>query len=101
MPDTTHYSQTGEVDASLPEPAFTLSPNPVAQGSGQLPMLAVDPQLLRFSPLLTLCDIAGRELFRTTLRQAVTLLPPTLPTGTCFVTLTTLQGSATRRLVVE
>jgi hypothetical protein len=61
----------------------------------------VDPSLLATAPLLTLRDLAGRELLRTTLRQPVTPLPADLAAGTYLVTLATPQGSTTHRLVVE
>ena len=66
-----------------------------------MPTVAVEPSLLAATPLLTLRDLAGRELLRTTLRQHVTPLPHDLTAGTYLLTLTTTEGSTTCRLVVE
>ncbi len=98
MPDTTH-SQPGGIAPIAAGPAFSLVPNPATQG--RVPTVAVDPSLLATAPLLTLRDLAGRELLRTTLRQPVTPLPADLAAGTYLVTLATPQGSTTHRLVVE
>ena len=98
MPDTTH-SQPGGIAPVADGPAFSLVPNPAPQG--RVPTVAVDPALLAPAPLLTLRDLAGRELLRTTLRQPVTPLPADLAAGTYLVTLATPQGTTTHRLVVE
>lgn len=98
MPDTTH-SQPGGIAPIAAGPAFSLVPNPATQG--RVPTVAVDPSLLAAAPLLTLRDLAGRELLRTTLRQPVTPLPADLAAGTYLVTLATPQGTTTHRLVVE
>ena len=98
MPDTTH-SQPGGIAPIAAGPAFSLVPNPATQG--RVPTVAVDPTLLAATPLLTLRDLAGRELLHTTLRQPVTPLPADLAAGTYLVTLSTPQGSTTCRLIVE
>lgn len=100
MPDTSHHGGQPEgIAPAAPGPAFTLAPNPSPQG--RVPTVAVEPSLLAATPLLTLRDLAGRELLRTTLRQHVTPLPHDLTAGTYLLTLTTTEGSTTCRLVVE
>lgn len=96
MPDTTHR---GGIAPIATGPLFSLVPNPASQG--RMPTVAEDPALLAAAPLLTLRNLAGQELLRTTLRQPATPLPADLAAGTYLVTLSTPQGATTRRLVVE
>ena len=89
--DTT---QTGIV--SIGGVDFTFSPNP-AHGTVVLTL-----EQAAEGAELTLCDLGGRELRREHVSGTThTLDVATLPAGVYFLKLTTPQGVATRRLLVE
>ena len=78
---------------------FTLSPNPAKDGV----RLEVAAEGFR-GGVLAVADAAGREVLRRELKASERVCEfrvADLPAGTYFVTLTTKEGTSTRKLVVE
>ena len=99
MPDTAHHSTDPQEEGIAEHPAslaFTLMPNP-ARGTVTLTL-----RELAGTAQVTLHDAAGREVLRLPLEDTSTVLSLSqLPAGLYTVTVSTAQGSATRRLSVE
>ena len=79
--------------------AFTLGPNPAKDGV----RLEVAAEGFR-GGVLAVADAAGREVLRRELKASERVCEfrvADLPAGTYFVTLTTKEGTSTRKLVVE
>ena len=79
---------------------FTLTPNP-ARGSVTVKAALASGE---YPAVLTVSDVAGREVLRREMlpgTREITFSVAELPAGTYFVTLTTAEGTSTKRLVVE
>lgn len=94
---TAYFLPTGSssitaADAAVP---FTLSPNPA---TGAVTVAVGDAVPLPAK--LSVADASGKEMLRRTLRDRFCRLA-SLPAGIYFVTLSTPQGSSTKKLVIS
>ena len=79
---------------------FVLAPNPARGNVTVKPMIRGD----EYPAMLTVSDAKGREMLHKELSretQEYTFRVSDFPAGTYFVTLTTKEGTSTRKLVVE
>ena len=97
MPDTTH--QPEGIDAPGEVLPFAIVPNPSRSGARQV--VEIGRQVPLQGLTLTLHDAAGHEVLRMEVKEHRFALPASLPAGVYVATLSSPQGTAVRRLVVE
>ena len=100
MPDTTHHSEPEGIAATDKAMPFAIVPNPARGGERQI--VEIGRQVTLQGLTLTLHDAAGHEVLRMAVKEHRFALPTQgLPAGVYMATLTALQGTATRRVVIE
>ena len=104
MPDTTHHQDTTHHEEGITVPAetlpFTIMPNP-ARG-GEALIVAIEQAVPLRDLTLAVHDAAGHEMLRMEVCERRFALPTHgLQAGVYAATLFSLQGSTTRRIVIE
>ena len=97
MPDTTH--QPEGIDAPGEVLPFAIVPNPSRSGARQV--VEIGRQVPLQGLTLTLHNAAGHEVLRMEVKEHRFALPASLPAGVYVATLSSPQGTAVRRVVVE